>query len=107
MILPMVGQAKGSDNTEYYVYCGVSVSDNNSVHISFDYNKNYKALYDENNKLLKMVDVEAITYMTKLGWEYVEVIYLKSALHDHYFLFRKKVKSDEEALQGFIFKEKK
>lgn len=107
MMVPIISLAKDLDNEEYYVYCGINVSGNNTVYVFFDFNKNYEALYDENNKPLKMIEVEAINYMSRLGWEYVESIYSKSALYDHYFLFKKKVKSDEEILHGFIFKEKK
>lgn len=55
-------------------------------------------LRDENNKGIRFANVsDALTYMSKRGWRYVD-----SYIADNYlrFVLSKKVKSIEEAYQG-------
>lgn len=104
-MLPMVVNAQRIDKPgePYEFFCEVKCDASGFVAISFQ-NKSdwYRQLYNEDGKRLSWKSpTQAINYMTKRGWKYVECINEKS------YLFKKTVSSDEQAMEFFLFSDTK
>ena len=103
-ILPMVAEAQRVDKPgePYDFYCVVKYY---VGYCRIDYKKgdNFsREIRNENGKRKTFnSESEVINYMTKRGWTYVEYI------GDNKFLFKKAVKTDEEAIISFEFENKK
>lgn len=95
-VLPSLVSAQRIDKPgePYYVYCTVSSVIDATLVIGEDEDEFY-ILDDKDNKIKFENGTQVRTYMSKRGWEYVE----RTGNSD--FLFRKKVKSDEEAFSDF------
>lgn len=103
MMLPMVVNAQRVDKPgePYYIFCELTnYTDDAHISISHITKENY--LIDETGKKIKFKShADALTYMSKRGWEYVEKTEVGK------FMLRKLVKSDEQALEGIMVKEDK
>lgn len=67
--------------------------------------KDENNLRDENGKKIEFTTmVDAMNYMSKRGWDYVECVTYKEGTNNvvHY-IFRKYVTNDEEAKEGLYF----
>ena len=106
MMMPMAVNAQRIDKPgePYDYYCEV-FAENGKLAISFDSRKSHEYIYGDDNKVLTINRIEVINYMSKRGWEYVDKI-STHADFDH-MLFKKKVVSDEQALEFFNLKQKK
>lgn len=103
-----------NDGKPYAYYCQivgwVGLTGQFNFRILWDNKKLEDALCDENgNKVEFVTATEAMNYMTKRGWEYVECpIYDDFGRKDlFHYIFRKYVTTDEEAKEGLYFKEKR
>lgn len=89
-----------SDGKPYAFYCQVEAKFTVSkirVEILFD-DKNVCNEKGEKIEFKSMYD--GINYMSKRGWDYVDCVDYKNALH---FILRKYVTKDEEATEGLYF----
>lgn len=106
MMLPMVSNAQRIDKPgEPYDYFCEVYADGSTLIINFNSEKYHEFIYGDDNKFLKIKTIDAINYMTKRGWEYVDKI--STLDHFEHMLFKKKVVSDEQAFEFFKFKPKK
>ncbi len=67
--------------------------------------KDENNLRDENGKKIEFTTmVDAMNYMSKRGWDYVEcVTYKEGSNNVVHYIFRKYVTNDEEAKEGLYF----
>lgn len=104
MFFALTVSAQDKIEKEYYVYCEIDVASNGKVFITISSDINREPIYDESGKDLKLKRIEAINYMAKRGWEYVDEVTHTAIEH---FLMRKKVKSDSQILEDLNVKSKK
>ena len=83
-------------NEPYDIYCTVSITLEASIIMGEDKEEYY--ILNENGEKMKFnKETQIMTYMSKKGWDYVE----RTGDYKLDFLFRKKIKSDEEAFSDF------
>lgn len=103
MLLPMMAGAQRVDKPgePYYIYSkSTGITDGMLISIAGLCKEEY--IVDENNKKIKFIsDEDFITFMSKRGWDYVEKVGITG------YLFRKKVTSDEQAMEYLNIKQKK
>lgn len=93
MMLPMVADAQRVDKPgePYEFFCVLKVE---TLYTNITVNDSQRELLDDNGKRIQFWNpANAINYMTKRGWLYVEKIDEKR------FIFKKTVTSDEQAMQ--------
>lgn len=89
------------EGASYPVYCFVhGYEDWGELKALVEMNQKGKSSYlcnlDDEPVVFNSVP-QILTYMSKLGWVYVESVVLENTLH---FVMKKEVKSDEEALEN-------
>lgn len=93
-LVPMISNAQRVDkpNESYHVYCKITVY---TVEVSIDIlDEHTFILNDEEKKIKFQSATDALTYMSKRGWEFVDF------LGEGKYILKKEVKSDEEARNG-------
>ena len=100
-----------NDGEPYDFYCEMTAEENlaGQLRLTLEWNTRpdfgREQLRDENGKKIEFASVvEMFNYMSKRGWKYVESYNYGNTLH---FLFKKQVRTDEEAKEGLIFKSDK
>jgi len=98
-----------NDGKPYAFYCQLVGQKNLAgqlrLKILWNNMKEENNLRDENGKKIEFFTmVDAMNYMSKRGWDYVEcVTYKDGATNVVHYIFRKYVTTDEEAKEGLYF----
>lgn len=98
-----------NDGKPYAFYCQLvgykNFSQQLRLKILWDNIKEENNLRDENGKKIEFTTMlDAMNYMSKRGWDYVEcVTYKDGASNVVHYIFRKYVTNDEEAKEGLYF----
>ena len=105
LTLGIYAQNVKNDGKPYAFYCQLvgmkNLSDQLRLRILWNNIKTENNLRDENGKKIEFATmVDAMNYMSKRGWDYVECITYGNVVH---YLFRKYVKTDEEAKEDLYF----
>ena len=90
----------------YYFYCCLEITKTipGSVQYEFDLGNSWndEVLYDESGNKIKFTNLlDIINYLSKRDWEYVES---NTYNVNKRYIFKKKVKKDEEAKEGLFVK---
>ena len=102
-------QTVKNDGKPYAFYCQIVGWENLAgqlrVKMLWNNQKAENNLRDENgNKIEFYTMVDAMNYMSKRGWDYVEcVTYAQSGKNVVHYIFRKMVTKDEEAKEDIYF----
>lgn len=94
-----------NDGKPYDFFCQLLGYENLSgqlrLKILWNNEKEENNLRDEKgNKIEFQTMTDAMNYMSKRGWEYVECVNYEKVCH---YIFKKKVTSDKEAKEGLYF----
>ena len=98
-----------NDGKPYAFYCQLVGFKNFAAQLRlkvlWDNIKEDNNLRDENGKKIEFYTmVDAMNYMSKRGWDYVEcVTYKEGTSNVVHYIFRKYVTTDEEAKEGLYF----
>lgn len=98
-----------NDGTPYYFYCEMTAMENMvgklRLTLEWDNQSINENLRDEKGNKIEFASVvDMINFMSKRGWDLTQTYDYKNVVR---FLFRKLVKSDEEAKEGLYFKSDK
>ena len=98
-----------NDGKSYAFYCQLvgfkNLAAQLRLKVLWNNMKDENNLRDENGKKIEFnTMVDAMNYMSKRGWDYVECVTYKEGTNNvvHY-IFRKYVTNDEEAKEGLYF----
>ena len=105
--IPISAQNLDKPGEPYYYYCQILGKKNLAgvirLTILWDNQEEENDIRDEQGNKIKFANmVDAMNYMSKRGWDYVDASTYDNVYH---YVFRKLVKSDEEAKNGLYFKE--
>lgn len=92
-----------NDGKPYAFYCKIYKSGSSNIGIRWPDNKKDNTLCNENGDEIKFNNViDALTYMSKRGWELDAVTYIEPS-RDKAYILKKMVTNDEEAKEGLYF----
>ena len=92
-----------NDGKPYGFYCKIYKCGNNIIGIRWPENKKDNTLCDESGQELKFSNaMEALTYMSKRGWDLESVTYIEPT-RDKAYILKKMVTNDLEAKDGLYF----
>lgn len=108
LCIPISMSAQNIDNPgkPYYYFCQILGKKNLAgklrLTILWENQEEENDLRDEKGNKIEFKNmVEAMNYMSKRGWEYVDATTYDNVYH---YVFRKLVTKDEEAKKGIFFK---
>lgn len=105
--IPVSAQNLDKPGEPYYFYCQILGNKNLAgklrLTILWDNQDDENDIRNEKGEKIEFKTmVDCMNYMSKRGWDYVEATTYGNVYH---YVFRKLVKSDEEAKKGIYFKE--
>lgn len=109
MCFSVKAQTVKNDGKPYAFYCQIVGWENLAgqlrVKMLWDNQKMENNLRDENGQKIEFYTmVDAMNYMSKRGWDYVEcVTYAQGGKNVVHYIFRKMVTKDEEAKEDIYF----